>query len=75
MTIILTFRDSHLENETPGRLLFEFFILIMVAIMIISYKGYVLFYVCVARMLKNAFKEWNKWAMEVLNRNQGNANS
>ena len=45
----------------------------MVAIMIISYKGYVLFYVCVARMLKNAFKEWNKWAMEVLNRNQGNA--
>ena len=75
ITIIFIFRDSHLENETPYRVLFEFFILIMVAIMIISYKGYVLFYVCVARMLKNAFKEWNKWAMEVLNRNQGIANN
>ena len=70
--IVFVFRDSNQENGTPARILFEFFILIMVAIMIISYKGYVLFYVCVARMLKNAFKEWNKWAMEVLNRNQGN---
>ena len=56
----------------PQRKLFEFVILIMMAIMIISYKGYVLFYVCVSRLLKNAFREWNKWAMEVLNRNVGN---
>jgi len=58
----------------PQRKLFEFVILIMMAIMIISYKGYVLFYVCVSRLLKNAFREWNKWAMEVLNRNVGKFN-
>ena len=55
----------------PQRKLLEFVILVMMAIMIISYKGYVLFYVCVSRLLKNAFREWNKWAMEVLNRNVG----
>ena len=69
--ILILFRESGQRYESPFRMLFELFILVMVAIMIISYKGYVLFYVCIARMLKNAFKEWNKWAMEVLNRNQG----
>ena len=49
----------------------DFFILAMVLIMIVSYKGYVLLYVSIARILKNAFKEWNKWAFEVLNHNQG----
>ena len=68
---------SSLTNGSipPQRKLLEFVILVMMAIMIISYKGYVLFYVCIARMLKNAFEEWNKWAMEILNRNQGNANN
>ena len=37
-------------------------ILILILLLVASYKGYVFFYGCVCQSLSNGFKEWNKKA-------------
>ena len=40
----------------------EWPILMLILMLVASYKGYVFFYVCVCQSLSNGFKEWNKKA-------------
>ena len=42
--------------------LLEVPILILILLLVASYKGYVFFYGCVCQSLSNGFKEWNKKA-------------
>ena len=51
--------------NSPWVFAVEVMVMVFVVYVLVAYKGSMLLYVCMARVLRNAFAAWNQWAEDM----------